>query len=92
METTPIKDEVAAKAATKPLKVFRLEHVSASVFAHTRAVNGRDVTFHEVSFSRSYQKNGSTRYVKSFGYGDLSKLAFVMKQAEEFLLGLQYQA
>lgn len=92
MDATPVKDVPAASAATKPIKVFRVENVSASVFAHDRKVKDRDVTFHEVSFSRSYRKDDKTRYLKSFGYGDLGRLAQVMKQAEDYLLSLQQQS
>src|SRR5438105_1372878 len=82
----------AAKAATtKPIKVFRLENVSASIFPRRRTVEGRELTFYNVAFSRSYtRKDGSRGWTDGFDYEDLGRLALVVKQAADFVTSLQY--
>jgi hypothetical protein len=52
--------------ADGPVKVFRVEDVSASVFARARKVQGSEVTFYSVSFSRSYKDAaGQRKYTKN---------------------------
>lgn len=72
--------------ADGPVKVFRVEDVSASVFARTRKVQREDVTFFSVSFSRSYKDaSGMRKYTKSFDSDCLGQLATVLQQASEFI-------
>lgn len=68
-----------------PMKMFRVEDVSASIFSSEH--NGR--TFYNVSFTRSY-KNGSGeyRYTHYFGLEDLGKVVTVAQQASEYLHSL----
>lgn len=79
--------EAAAVAtkAKKPLKVFRLEDVSVSVFANERTIDGRSVTFYNVSMSKTYKKGDETRRTQTFGSNDIGKLQYVLKQADEFV-------
>jgi len=90
-------DEISAKkpsataapqeARRGPAKQFRIDDVSASVFARER--NGR--TFHSVSFTRSYKdRDGQWRYTKNFDVEDLGKVVTVTQQAAEWIHGLQY--
>lgn len=92
MEATPMtKDAAATEAAKKkPLKVFNLGNVYASVFANDRKVKGTVVTFHHVSFSKEYRKGDQRRWTQCFDFGDLSKLAAVLSQASDYLIRLQY--
>ena len=71
---------------TGPLKAFRNDDVSASIFARTRKVKGEDVTFYSVSLSRSYvDANGVRKYVKSFDADRLGRLEAVIYTASEFI-------
>lgn len=74
-----------ATTATKPLKVFRLENVSASVFANDREVKGEPVTFYNVTVTKLYKKDGKTLRTQSFGSEDIGKLSYVLSQARAFI-------
>jgi hypothetical protein len=78
-------DEQAVQKNT-PLKVFRVDDVSASIFDRQFEVRGEMQTFYSVSFTRSYRdSSGSWKYVKSFGLDDLGKIVVVAQQADEFI-------
>jgi hypothetical protein len=52
-------------------------------------MNGEQVTFFSVSFSRSYlDANGKRQYVKSFNLEDLGKVVAVAQQADEYIRSL----
>jgi hypothetical protein len=74
-----------ATKANKPLKVFRLEDVSVSVFANAREIDGKRVTFYNVTMSKTYKKGGETRRTQSFGSNDIAKLNQLLKEAGEFV-------
>jgi len=74
---------------TKPLKVFRIDDVSASVFARDREIRGESWTFYSVTFSRSYKdSSGQWRYTKWFDLEDLGKVVTVAQQASDYIHGL----
>jgi hypothetical protein len=78
---------------TKPLKVFRIDDVSASIFVRQRNVQGEDRQFYSVTFSRSYKDSqGQWRYTKWFDLDDLGKIVTVAQQASEFIHGRLEQA
>ena len=78
--------DVSVTELSGPLKVFRLEDVSASIFARDREVKGADRTFYSVSFSRSYlDQEGKRKYTKNFDLEDLGKIMSLAKQASEFI-------
>lgn len=96
METNSVQQEVAdapqdestkpVDPARLPLKVLRIDEVSASIFERIKQINGDLVAFHNVSFSRSYRDDKNNRqYTKSFSSGDLGKLVELAKQATEFI-------
>jgi hypothetical protein len=87
METASKTKATTAAAPTKgPLKVFRIDDVSVSVFARDRKVNGEDVTFYSASLSRSYRDaDGSRKYTSFFDEEDLGKVMTLAKQASEFM-------
>jgi hypothetical protein len=95
METIKKNKKVLPQSEDKqpsitPLKVFRIDDVSVSVFARDRQVQGEDVTFYSVSFSRSYQDaNGVRQYTKSFDAEDLGKLVSLIQQCSEFIQSRQ---
>ena len=69
-----------------PVKVFKAEDVSASVFVRDVPVKGEVRTFYSVSFSRSYRDSkNERRYVKSFNLEDLGKVVTVAQQADEYI-------
>jgi hypothetical protein len=85
--------ETAADPASGPVKVFRIEEVSASIFARTRTVQGAPVTFHSVSFSRSYKDAaGERKYTKNFDTEDLGAIVSLAQQASEYIHGLKGSA
>ena len=91
METNKKIRKDAPKEATPPqsdgpVKVFRVEDVSVSVFARDRKLQGSIVTFYSVSFSRSYKdSNGERKYTKNFDADDLGALVTLVQQASEFI-------
>jgi hypothetical protein len=92
MDATKVKDvrRAAQEAARAPIKVFRLDDVSASVFASERVLRGEPVTFHTVSFSRSYLgSDGKRRYTKTFDLDDLERIAHLAQEAGEYVSRLR---
>ena len=93
METTTKRKKAvpaATDAASGPVKVFRIDEVSVSVFARDREIQGQPVTFHSVSFSRSYKDAaGERKYTKNFDAEDLGHVVSLAQQASEFIHGLQ---
>lgn len=84
------KDSRVAKIeeteTTGPVKVFRLDDVSVSLFARTRNVQGKPVTFYSASFSRSYKDAvGERKFTKSFDADDLGSVVTLAQQASEFI-------
>lgn len=85
-ETAPQEAPVQSKRG--PVKQFRIEEVSASVFA--REYNGQ--TYYSVSFTRSYEaEDGEIKYTKNFDPDDLGKLVTVVQQAHEYCQGRSSQ-
>jgi hypothetical protein len=71
-----------------PVKILRIDEVSASIFRREHQVGGELRTFFNVSFSRSYKdSNGVWRYAKSFDLEDLGKLVTLCQQADEYIRG-----
>ena len=74
---------------SKALKVFRIDDVSASVFARDREIRGESRTFYSVTFSRSYKDSaGQWRYTKWFDLEDLGRVVTVAQQASDHIHGL----
>jgi hypothetical protein len=96
METKKKKGPEANPATTAPttdgpkaLKVFRINDVSASVFARDREIRGESRTFYSVTFSRSYKDStGQWRYTKWFDLEDLGRVVTVAQQASDHIHGL----
>jgi hypothetical protein len=80
-----VHEAASDEAAKAPLKRFTLGDVSAAVFQNERQVNGETRVFHNVSVSRSYEKDGRYHRTHSFGKDDLPRLAQVLKEAEAFI-------
>jgi hypothetical protein len=91
--------EPASKEATpapqeekrRPIKSFREEDVSASVWSRQHRVQGEYRTFYSVTFERSYKDaNGEYRYTKTFDLGDLGKLVKLIQRVDEYMNSLAY--
>jgi hypothetical protein len=74
-----------ATTANKPLKVFRLGDLSASVFANDREIKGKTVTFYNVTLSKLYKKGDEFLRTTSFGEDDLNPLCYLINNAETFI-------
>ena len=78
-QTAPAAPQEAKRG---PVKVCRVDDVSAAVFA--REFKGR--RFFSVSFTRSFKdRDGTWRYTKNFDADDLGRLVTVAQQASEWI-------
>lgn len=75
-----------AQNTSKPVKVFRLRGVSASVFENHSKNDDRSVTFHKVSLQRTYKDGDEFKTTTSFGRDDLPVCVHVMQQAWAYIL------
>jgi hypothetical protein len=75
-----------AQTSTKPVKVFRLRGVSASVFANDAKTERGTVTFHKVSLQRAYKNGDEWKQTTSFGRDDLPVAKLLLEQAWQFIL------
>ncbi len=78
-----------ATKAKQPLKVFRLEDISVSVFANDRQVKGEQVTFYNLTTTKSYKKGDETLRTQTFGSDDINKLCFLLCRADDFIQTLR---
>ena len=94
MESKKSKPSKSADVPAKngPLKSYREDDVSASIFARVRTLGGAEVTFHSVSFTRSYKgADGVWKYTHNFDANDLGKVITVAQCAAEFIHEQQQQ-
>ena len=75
-----------AQTPSKPVKVFRLRGVSASVFENHAKSNGQDIVFHKVSVQRAYRDGDEWKTTTSFSRDDLPIAQLLMNRAWEFIL------
>ena len=80
------------QAPSKPVKVFRVRGVSASVFQNQSTTDGRDVTFYKVALQRTYKDGKEFKTTSSFSRDDLPVARHVLQQAWEFILGAEAAA
>lgn len=81
-----IAKEPKAQTTVKPIKVFRLRGVTASVFANQATSDGRDITFHKVSIQRVFKDGAEWRTTTNFGRDELPIAQLLMNRAWEFIL------
>ena len=74
------------KTPTKPVKVFRLRGVSASVFANTAKTADREVSYYKVSLQRTYKDGDKFQTTHSFNRDDLPIAVYLLKKAWAFIL------
>jgi hypothetical protein len=75
------------QAPTKPVKVFRVRGVSASVFQNQSSNEGKETTFFKVSLQRTYKDGKEFKTTTSFSRDDLPIARHVLQQAWEYILG-----
>ncbi len=100
MEASAKNKKVPAKAEApapqdekrKPLKMFREENVSGSVWTKEVLVGMDRRTFYSITLERSYKIPGQPwKYTRSFDASDLGNLIKVIQQADDFIVSLQQQ-
>ena len=68
----------------KPVKVFRLRGISASVFEN-ESEDGKS-SFHKLSLQRTYRQDNEWKTTQSLSRDDLPIAALLLQQAWEFIL------
>jgi hypothetical protein len=83
-------DKENSTAKQSPIKVCRLEDVSASIFAHEHEARGQETTFYSVSISRSYvDPDGKRKYTNFFTPEALPRVQQVAEEALAEVRSLQ---
>lgn len=75
-----------AQTSNKPVKVFRLRGISASVFENHTKSDGRDISFHKVALQRTYRDGDEWKTTTSFGRDDLPVAKLLLEQAWQYVL------
>lgn len=73
-------------ATPKPVQVFRLRSLTASVFANRAKANGRNLTFHKVSLQKTYKDGEDFKTTNSLGRDDLPLASLLLDRAWQFIL------
>ena len=83
---TSLKCSPATRNAVKPVKVFRLRGIAASVFANQTQVDGQTVSYHKVTIQRTYRDGDEYKTTTSFSRDDLPIVSLLVSRAWEFVL------
>lgn len=70
----------------KPVRVFRLRGITASVFANQAETKNGDITFYKVSIQRTYKDGNDFKTTTSFGRDDLPLVRLLSDRAWQFIL------
>lgn len=76
------------KEINKPVKVFRVGSISASVFKNESKESG---SFYRISFSRSYRVNDEFKTATTFAVSDLPTVCSLAQQAFLFVAEIESQ-
>ncbi len=74
-----------------PETTFRLPNVSASVFVNEVETDNGKRKFRSVNVQRSYRDGDDTKFVSSFGLGDLPSTIRVLQLAQAHVEGKEAQ-
>ena len=85
-----MENTTEATKANKPVRVFRLEDVSVSVFANDREIKGETVTFYNLTMIKLYKKGDETLRTQTFGSDDIHKLCYVLNKADDYIRNLRF--
>lgn len=75
-----------ATNSNKPVHVFRLRGVTASVFANNAKHEGRDIVFHKVSLQRTYRDEDEFKTTSSLNRDDMPVAQLLLQRAWEYIL------
>ena len=75
-----------SKHSVKPISVFRLRGITASVFANIAETKNGDVTFHKVNVQRTYKDGNEFKTTSTFGRDDLPIVQLLTDRAWQFIL------
>ena len=73
------------KSGKKPVQVFRIGYVSASVFLNEVETDNGNREFHSVNVQRSYRDGDETKFVSSFGLAELPQVVRVLQLAQGYV-------
>ncbi len=85
-------EQPASQDAKKrlPVKTFRIEDCSATIWDRVFMVRGEQRRFYSITFERSYKdRDGVWKYTKSFDLDSLGKLVTLCQQVQEFIRDLE---
>ena len=84
------KESPSAEPKAGPVRVIRIQDISASIWPRSVTVKGVPKTLHSATFERSYQtKDGDYKYTRSFDPQSLPRLVEVIQQADATMRELQ---
>lgn len=75
----------AKSTGKKPVKVFRIGFVSASVFVNEVEADHGNREFHSVNVQRSYRDGDDTKFTSSFGLAELPQAVRVLQLAQGYV-------
>ena len=75
-----------SKTTTKPVKVFRLRGISASIFANRATSAERTVPYFKVSLQRTYKDADGFKTTSSFSRDDIPVAGLLLSEAWGFIL------
>jgi hypothetical protein len=73
------------KTGNKPVKVFRIGYVSASVFVNEVETDNGNREFHSVNIQRSYRDSDETKFISSFGLAELPQAVRALQLAQGYV-------
>ena len=87
METASTSKEAPASqdAKQRPIETIRIEDCSASIWERVATIQGKQTSFFQVNFERSYKDGKQWKYVKSFEEDSLGRIMALCQKAEEFI-------
>lgn len=80
------------KSGNKPVKVFRIGYVSASVFLNAVNTDNGSREFHSVNVQRSYRDGDETKFISSFGLAELPQVTRVLQLAQSYVERIEAEA
>ena len=88
---TSVAKSATATAKTRPIRTFRVDNVSAAVWART-VVRAETFTVYSITFETHFEdSNGNEKYGGFFRPNELPKIVSLCRQAEEYITELQRQ-
>lgn len=84
-----VTKNVTTAAKTRPIRTFRVDNVSAAVWART-IVRAETFTVYSITLESHYEDDkGNQKYSGFFRPNELPKIVSLCQQAEQYILELQ---